>query len=147
MTNKTPRKNRQNHLGAKLLLTSTALAASLGLWQFFSREDVELKNSSSEKLPETDTLVSTTLFELPPLPTLVPLRTVTVSSSLRQVSDQSANSQTLRQVSVPNTPTPSASVKKPVIQSVFIDNPNPVSSDADDGGGKKSSGAAKTKSS
>jgi hypothetical protein len=149
MQNPSARKGKQtSNTGAKLLITSTALAATLGMWNLFSAKAADDAAAAAKETPDPSSNSSEVSVEFPDLPTLVPLHSSMAVSDPGGAQGVSSNpsGMELRQVSAPPTPTAGAQIQKPVIQRVVISAPSSGGGGGGGGGGKKS-GAAKTKSS
>lgn len=110
-----PKKKRNNHVGIKYVLTSFSLISTIGLWQFFSNNDVlkEVLAANSETDPVNNQI------QFQPLPTLATIASGTINKD--SSSPVIVNNSDLREVTAP-TPQP---VVQPriAIQQVIINNP------------------------
>jgi len=134
-------------LDTKMLLATTSVAVTLGLWNMFSHDalKVEFAAPPIEDEPPQDTASS----DMPPLPTLVPL--VSLSETSNQAAAAPANSAVvsenpsadlpLRSVSAPDSP---AVVQK---YKPIVDSPVYASEGKKSNGGGGSSAVTSTRSS
>ena len=113
--NPKPKKKRNNHVGIKYVLTSFSLISTIGLWQFFSNNDVlkEVLAANSETDPVNNQI------QFQPLPTLATIASGTINKD--SSSPVSVNNSDLREVTAPT----SQPVVQPriAIQQVIINNP------------------------
>jgi hypothetical protein len=135
-TNK--KKNDLN--GVKYFLMTLSLAATIGLWNLFSNKingEAAAANPAANPPPQTAPVA---MGGFPPLPTLVPMKSVSSMAAIAPSSSKSST--TLRQVNIP-TPQPTLQNARPVFEQVIVNS----SSNNSGGGGGGGGPVAKTGSS
>jgi hypothetical protein len=73
MTGKLPRKRNSGSAGMKTLMTIASITAVIGGWAGFTlKESASAKPEAPEDVNEDETNTANFVYELPPIPTLIP---------------------------------------------------------------------------
>jgi hypothetical protein len=108
-----------NLLGIKYLITSVAIAAVLGLWNYFAKGESVKSLASEESPPKPIEESANYRIEFPPLPTLIPVK---MENSQQDFSVPSETT-SLREILSP-TPAPTEQVDI-TIQTIIIEQTSP----------------------
>ena len=131
--------------GTKILIASTSLAVTFGMWSWLSYQqkvDASVQNNTNSG----DQPAADDPSNLPPIPTLVPLRTDLGAATYNTSAalPGAGVSQQLRSVTAPSA-MPTQAIRKPVVEDVIIDSPS--TGGGGGGGGGNSKPAARSRSS
>jgi len=127
------KKKSSNSLGLKMLIASSSMALTLGLWGLFSRNQEQSAVTTTDPGPDSGQVAQEDLLGLPPLPTLVPLYTNLSPVAAQNGTNNAPANLSLRVVTAP-TPFPTTVAEQPVVQTVILDT---------SGGASGSSGSGK----